>query len=241
MFLIENDSIEAAFHFSVEEFFTRFIKCNEPVLMLWQTDKTVMLGNNQVVSSEVDKSYAREADIRIVRRSSGGGAIYTDLGTLLYTVIQPIIKEAKTHREEVAAAVIEALSKMGIPAVREGRNDILVEGRKISGFAQYTLDTHICTHGSLLYDTDLDTLTNVLIANYDKLHPKGITSIRSRVTNIKPYMDADCTVNEFMERLKKELIDGKDFHTYEFSTEELDKINSIYQEKYSNDAWNLRM
>jgi len=130
---------------------------------------------------------------------------------------------------------------MGVPAVREGRNDILVDGRKISGLAQYTLGSHICTHGSLLYNTDLEILTGVLIANYEKLHPKGISSIRSRVTNIKPYMDKACTVNEFMVRLKKIMLNDTEFVMYELTDEELKEINSIYFEKYANKSWNLKM
>jgi len=235
------DSRDAAIHFSVEEFFTRNIRSDKPVLMLWQTDKTVMLGNNQVVDAEVDKRYAAAAEIQIVRRSSGGGAIFTDLETILYTMIQPLAKDAIVHREEVAETVINALKKMGVPAVREGRNDILVEGRKISGLAQYTLGSHICTHGSLLYNTDLETLTSVLIADYNKLHPKGITSIRSRVTNIKPYIDKECTVNEFLERFKKIILSDTDFRTYELTAREIEQVNNIYIGKYANDAWNFKM
>jgi len=239
--LFENDRKDAAFYFSVEEFFTRSFRSDKPVLMLWQAENTVMLGNNQVAEAEVDMNYARENGIRIIRRSSGGGAIYTDLGTLLYTVIQPLTNAPISHREEVAATVIKALRKMGVPAVREGRNDILVEGKKISGLAQYSLGNHICTHGSLLYDTDIETLTDVLIANYDKLHPKGITSIRSRVTNIKPYMDKECPVNEFMASLRELLLDGKDFQIYKPTAGELSEVNHIYHTKYANDKWNLRM
>ena len=241
MVYIETDSKEAAFHFSVEELFTRYIRKDEPVLMLWQTDKTVMLGNNQVAEAEIDLEFALTSAIKIVRRSSGGGAIYTDPGTVLYTVIEPLTGDTSEHRERVAATVINALGQMGVAAVREGRNDILIDGRKISGFAQYTSANHVCTHGSLLYDTDLDTLTNVLIANAAKLHPKGIASIRSRVTNIKPYMKEKCTVDEFICLLKKELLNNQSYKVYELNTMENDIITRIYNEKYANPEWNLRM
>ena len=235
----DSDNKDAAFYFSAEELFTRYIKSETPVLMLWQTENTVMLGNNQVVSSEIDIDFALEAGIKIVRRSSGGGAIFTDMGTVLYTVIEPLRDEATVHREEVAATVIKALRKMGVPAVREGRNDILVDGKKISGLAQYTLGGHVCTHGSLLFDADLEILTKVLIPNEAKLHPKGITSIRSRVTNIKPHLDDACTVGEFMDLLKNELLFGKDFLFYELSAGDIARIDSIYHEKYANQTWNL--
>ena len=241
MVLIESKNTDAAYHFAVEELFARYIRLNEPVLMLWQTKKTVMLGNNQVVAAEVDVEFALESAINIVRRSSGGGAIYTDMGTVLYTVIKPLVGETKTVREEVAASVISALIKMGVPAVREGRNDILLEGKKISGFAQYTSGSHVCTHGSLLYDTDLDTLTDVLIANEEKLRPKGIASIRSRVTNIKPYIKESKSVEDFLSTLKSILLEGIDYTIYEFNNDEITLIKHIYEEKYANQEWNLRM
>jgi len=241
LILVETESKDAAFHFSVEELFTRYIRKNGPVLMLWQTDKTVMLGNNQTAQAEVDLEFALTSAIRVVRRSSGGGAIYTDSGTVLYTVIEPLTDDTGTHREKLAASVIDALGNMGVTAVREGRNDILIEGRKISGFAQYTAANHVCTHGSLLYDTDLDTLTDVLIANTAKLQPKGIASIRSRVTNIKPYIKGNCTVDEFITILKNELLLNQSYTIHEFNSMENEIITRIYNEKYANPEWNLRM
>jgi lipoate-protein ligase A len=241
LILVENDSKEAAYHFSVEELFMRYIRKDESVLMLWQADKTVMLGNNQVAEAEVDLEYALTSAIQVVRRSSGGGAIYTDLGTVLYTVIEPLTSDAAVHRERVAATVINALGKMGVSAVREGRNDILIDGRKVSGFAQYTCANHVCTHGSLLYDTDLDTMTDVLIANPAKLQPKGIASIRSRVTNIKPHMRDNYTTKEFLELLKSELLGSRDYSTYQPGSMENEIITRIYNEKYANTEWNFRM
>ena len=242
MFFVKNGNIrDAAFHFSVEELFTRYIKKTKPVLMLWQADKTVMLGNNQIVEAELDKEFAESSAIQIVRRSSGGGAIYTDTGTVLYTLIEPITEEAKTHREKLAANIIFALKEMGVTARREGRNDILVEGRKISGLAQYTVGNHVCTHGSLLYDTDLEVLTRVLKPNEEKLHPKGITSIRSRVTTIKPYIPENFKVPEFIDALKKALLSDKDFELYELNVDELIKVNRIKNDKYANHNWNLNL
>jgi len=238
---IETNSKEAAYHFSVEELFTRYIRKDEPVLMLWQANKTVMLGNNQVAEAEVDLEFALTSAIQIVRRSSGGGAIYTDLGTVLYTVIEPLTGDTSKHRERVASSVISALVQMGVAAVREGRNDILIDGRKISGFAQYTSANHVCTHGSLLYDTDLETLTDVLIANPAKLQPKGIASIRSRVTNIKPYIKEKYAVDEFIGVLKDKLLGGQSYNVHEFNSMENEIITRIYNEKYANTEWNLRM
>jgi len=235
------NSKDAAYHFSVEEFCMRELKSEKPVLMIWQADNTVMLGNNQAVAAEVKLDYAREHGIKIVRRSSGGGAIYTDMGTVLYTLIQPIVDDVIVHREEVAAAVIGVLGAMGVTAERIGKNDILVGGKKISGLAQYTAGNFVCTHGSLLYETDLEVLSSVLVPNDDKLHPKGIKSIRSRVTNIKPYMADDLTVSEFINCLKEGLLSGKEFLEYYINKDEQTQIVRFYNEKYANDEWTYRM
>ena len=241
MIFINNDSTDAAFHFSVEDFLMRFIKSEDPILMLWQTESSVMLGNNQIISAEIDIAFANKMGINIVRRSSGGGTIYTDPGTLLYTCIQPKSEEAKTHMDETAKKIINALTKFDVTAERVGRNDILVDGKKISGLAQYSTGSMICTHGSLLYDTDIDILSSVLIPNDDKLLPKGIASIRSRVTNIRPYMNIDFTVEEFKEMLKDELLKDVEYSTYQLSTDDLSMVNNIYNEKYGNESWNFRL
>ena len=241
MILVESKNLNAAYHFAVEELFTRYLRLKEPVLMLWQTKKTVMLGSNQVVEAEIDTEFALGSAINIVRRSSGGGAIYTDTGTILYTVIRQLKGDAGQMREKTAAAIVSALQKLGVPAVREGRNDILAEGKKISGFAQYTSGDHVCTHGSLLYDTDLETLTDVLIANEKKLRPKGIASIRSRVTNIKPYIKEKYSVEEFKLIMRNMLISETNHTLYEFTSDDKKKIDRIYNKKYANPEWNLRM
>jgi len=241
MIFVENDSMDAAYHFSVEDCFARYIRKNEQVFMLWQTDKTIMLGNNQAVSNETDLEFAKKAGIKIVRRSSGGGAIYTDTGTVLYTVIEPVTGDIEKNRENVAKSIISVLSKMGVSAKREGRNDILIEGKKISGFAQFTSGNYVCTHGSLLYDTDLDTLTNALKPDDSKLHPKGIASIRSRVTNIKPYTEADYSTDEFIAVLKEYLIGGNECSYYILSDNEANRIDNIYKDKYGNKEWNFRI
>ena len=240
MIFIESSCNDAAYHFSVEELFMRYKQKEVPVLMIWQTEKTVMLGNNQTVKDEVNTDAAYKAGVKIIRRSSGGGAIYTDLGAVQYSVIEPLLHEAKIHREEAASSILKALNALGIPATREGHNDILAGGRKISGFAQYTSGGFVCTHGSLLFDSDLEFLAEVLLAREEKLRPKGITSIRSRVANIKPYID-NWTVGEFVTTLQKSLLNGKNVEVHRFSENELEMISALQTEKYSNDEWNLRM
>lgn len=241
MYFVTNTVKNAARHFAAEELFTRYLHLNDPVLMLWQTDLTVMLGNNQVLEAEVDTDIIKDINVSVVRRSSGGGAICTDKGSIQYTIIEPLLYDTKKHRETVATVVVGVLNDLKVPAEQKGRNDILVGEKKISGLAQYTSGTHLCTHGSLLFDTNLDILSKLLLAKPEKLHPKGITSVRSRVTNIKPLLKDVLSIDEFMLCLKTGFTQGKECRDYYFSDEDNKITDKIYNEKYANDAWNLRV
>ena len=240
MIYIETQSIDAAYHFSVEEYIVRYYPFSEEVFMIWQADKCAMIGSNQIVGSEIDTGYAIREGVQIVRRSSGGGTIYTDLGTFLFTMIQPKPDEGyplELARNEVAMPVAEALQKMGAPAKLEGRNDILVDGKKVSGLAQYISSGRVCTHGSLLFDADLDTLVRVLRVDDEKIRSKALRSVRSRVANLKDHLDHACSPNEFRELLKENLFSGWQVRELTLSDYDLAQIDLIFHEKYGDPSW----
>jgi len=242
MIYIETDSLDAAFHFSVEEHIVRTYPWDEPVLMIWRTNKCAMLGSNQIAQAELDVRYAEQEGIQIVRRSSGGGTIFTDPGTLLYTMIQPYSDEyypLDIARQQVGGPVAEALEKMGIPARVEGRNDILVDGKKVSGLAQYVQNGRVCTHGSLLYDADLEMLTRVIRVDDEKIRSKALKSIRSRVTNLKEHLANPCSALEFRELLKQHLFCGQNVREVKLTDHDLSQVDAIYREKYGNPLWTL--
>jgi len=228
MILLENKNSDAAYFFSIEEFLVRKKKFRDPVFMIWHVDTCIMVGNNQVVEAEVNLDFLAERGIPIVRRQSGGGTIYVDAGTVLCTLVCPLENDAKTHMEDFAQILIDALTKMGVSAYRDGKNDILLDGKKIVGMAQFAVGSFICTHASLLYDTDLDVLTKILIPNDNKLIPKGIRSIRSRVTNIKPSMRVESKVEQFRAELKNGIIDNNTCKNYDFTPDELAEIDVLY-------------
>ena len=234
---IKPQSTDAAFHFSVEEYFmTVRFPPEEPIFMLWQADKCAMLGSNQVAQIEVDITYAKVNHIQITRRQSGGGTIYTDLGTLLYTLILPE-GDRDMARKAVAEPIIRALNKLNIPAKFEGRNDILVAGKKVSGIAQYARGDRICTHGSLLYDTDLDMLTRVLQVDEDKIRSKAIASVRSRVVNIREHMKPPLSIMEFWALLEEKLREEWEMGEYRLTDADMAGIDKIAREKYANPDW----
>ena len=227
---IEMESTDAAFHFCVELFAMQNIQ--PPVLMLWQTKPTVMLGRNQIAASELDMDFADRAGIEVVRRPSGGGAIYTDGGTILYTLILPE-DEAEVVRTQVAGVMVDAFRHLGIPAELKGRNDICAEEKKFSGMAQHVRHKKICTHGSILFNTDLEQLVRVLTVEPEKLKNKGVRSVRSRVTNVKKYIPQPLSTRGFKEMLKTELVDGKNIKEYCLNDNDIKIIRKIYDEQYS--------
>jgi len=237
---IETKRKNAAFHFSVEEYMMHNYNFDKPLLMIWQTDKCVMLGCNQIAEAEIDIGFANCEKIQITRRSSGGGTIYTDLGTLLYTMIQPHStgeNSQEVAKSTIANIIVDALNCMGIPAKPEGRNDILVNGKKVSGLAQYTRNEMICTHGSLLYDTNLETLTRVLQVDGDKILSKAIRSVRSRVANLKEFIENPGSTQFFWELLKQKLFKSRELHEYKLKEHDLSEIDKIFQKKYTNPSW----
>jgi lipoate-protein ligase A len=249
MIYIEAKSMDCAFHFAAEEFVMARIKPVSPVLMLWRTDMTVMIGANQIAETEVDLHYAKARGISVVRRSSGGGAIYTDPGVLLYTIILPFTDETDTKAvisDYLAGPAIEALRRMGVAASLEGRNDILVEGKKISGIAQYIRYGYLCSHGSLLFNADLAELARVLTADDEKIVSKALRSVRSRVTNIAEYLPADRTADmpvadilAFMKNLRESWCDGFGLTEHEFTERDIGEIREIREEKYASREWTL--
>ena len=242
MIYIETDKKTAAFHFSLEEFIVREYPFNEPVMMIWQTEKCAMLGNYQIAEAEINMSLAREAGVEIVRRASGGGTIFTDPGTFLISIIMPKSENdnlKKTAQEIIAEPIAQALNKMDIPAKIEGRNDITLNERKIVGMAQYLSCGRICTHASLLFDADLNLLAEILQVDEGKIHSKAIKSVRSRVTNIKEHMEKPCSTSEFMEKLKKSLMCDMQLREHSLTADVLKQVEEIRKEKYGNPKWTI--
>jgi lipoate-protein ligase A len=240
-YYIETESTDAAFHFSVEEYCMRRFTGNETVWMIWQADKCAMLGRFQIADAEIDLSEAERKGVRVVRRSSGGGAIFTDMGTLLYSSIRPFAEgdDAKEILRDVAKPIVNVLRKMGVQASIEGRNDILAGGGKISGMAQHAKGGRLCSHGSLLYDADLETLTSVLRTDEGKIRSKALPSMRSRVTNLAEHMSEPCPINEFRDRLRQSLFEELGLTPYDLSADDIEQIEKIRLEKYANPEWTL--
>ena len=181
---LQNNSTDPHFNMAFDEFCLEQLKADEPVFYLWQNRPSVIIGLNQSAYAEVNLPCLREKGIVLARRVTGGGAVYHDLQNLNYTITGRI-RDLETDYPAYVETMARALRQLGVPAEVSGRNDILVDGRKCSGYAKRVSKDRLMIHGTLMYDVDIDTLTQVLATPGSKLSAAGISSVRSRVANLK--------------------------------------------------------
>ena len=193
------------YNLAVEEYL--FSHSEDDVFMLWQNDRTVVIGKNQNAYAELDVDYAKEQGIRIARRITGGGAVYHDMGNLNYTCISSKKGEREIDFATFCQPIVEVLGEMGVKAELSGRNDLLVNGKKISGNAQHSSKGRVLHHGTLLYDSDMTVLESVLRADPEKLKTKAIRSVSSRVMNLCEIMRLEGGVRELAERIHSGLME----------------------------------
>ncbi len=205
-------------------------------IYLWSNAPAVIVGVNQNAIEEVNLSFTAENNIKIVRRLTGGGAVYHDLNNLCYTVIAPYDENENAYKR-FTTPVIEYLRDLGLNAEFSGRNDIILAGKKISGNAQTVYKDRVLVHGTLLFDSDLSVLEKALNPNKLKMQSKGIKSVRSRVTTIKNELKSDISLSEFRKGLEKKFLTTAT--KYEFNDNDLEKIEKLVDDKYSTDEWNI--
>ena len=232
MIYIETGSSDVYYNFGLEYYFTVEKRLPDTVFLFWRTTPTLMVGKYQNVLEEINKPYADEHGIHIVRRMSGGGTIYTDLGGWQFTFIQHRETEEIEFHQYIAP-VIDALGELGVQAEFNGRNDLTIEGKKFSGNAQYRLGDCIVHHGSLLFDTDIRQMVESTTVDSYKILSKSIKSVRDRVTNIAEHLPAPMDPETFKECMVRHIMNGSDA-VYEVTAEDNARIREIAAEKFNN-------
>ena len=174
-----------AFYLAMEEFVAN--EMEGEACFVWRVSPTVIIGRNQVLENEVNMDYCRQHGVDIVRRKSGGGCVYSDMGNIMVSYVSRRGDVSEVF-DRYMTAMTEALRALGVPAEKSGRNDILVEGRKISGNAFHQLPDRSVVHGTLLYSTDLEALTEAIKPPVEKLQRHGVGSVRQRVLNLAEYV-----------------------------------------------------
>ena len=216
------------FYFAVEEYVARHYT-NDDYFMGWRVNPTVMLGRNQLIDNEVNTDYCKEHKIDIFRRKSGGGCIYADKGCIQFSYIS----RAVNANEAFAAymqRMADLLKGLKIDAQLSGRNDILIDGTKVSGCAFYQLSNRSVLHNSLLFDTQLDHLSNALTPAKEKLQSKGVASVRQRVTNVATYTQLD--ILAFMDYVRQEMCGTE---VLELTEKDMKEVAEIEKELASDD------
>ena len=202
MILLETGSTDPNYNLAFEEYVLSSFTWGD-ILILWQNDNTVVIGRNQCTEAEINPEYVRVHNVKVVRRSTGGGAVYHDLGNLNYSFITDITDSAADTVNRFTSTVVDALRGLGLNANASGRNDILVDACKVSGTAQRILGSRILYHGTLLFSADLSAAEAALKVDPEKFAGKGISSVRSRIANIGDFLKTPMTVSEFREYIKK--------------------------------------
>ena len=234
---IKNPSTNPYYNMAFDEYCLESLPMDEPVFYLWQNRPAVIVGFNQEVNTEVNLDFLKENGIDLVRRVTGGGAVYHDLGNLNYTIVG---RSENLERDypEYASIMAKALQTLGVPATLSGRNDILVEGRKVSGFAKRVCKNRLMVHGTLMYNVDVDVLTKVLNPSNTKLQSKGIASVRSRVANLCDYLPEIPNIQTFSNRLKEILSCNNTDTEYQLSDTDLANIQLLTDKKFATWEWN---
>lgn len=234
MLYIVNDNLNPHFNLALEEYLLRGLK--KPAFMLWRNSKSVIIGCNQNASMEVNEKYAIENNITVARRLTGGGAVFHDEGNINYTIISNDTNAVGDY-EAFTSDLRDFLSDFGIVSTLSGRNDILVNNRKICGNAQGIKNNMIIHHGCILYSTDIKSLSNVLQVNELKYQYKGIKSVKSRVSNLIDLIDNKPSSSEFMNMFKNYLIKKHHLEEYHLTNEDITEINKLVIEKYGTYEW----
>lgn len=235
MIHIEHDSMDAAFWFGLEQDLLERDGLDEDVFLFWRTRPTLMLGRYQNAAAEIDEAYAKARGIAIVRRLTGGGTIYTDPGSWQFSFIRAEHSRQIDFKEFVLP-VLSALRSMGLDVTMGERNDLLLDGRKFSGNAQYHGRGRVLHHGSILFDTDVDEMARCLTVDSAKIISKGIRSVRQRVTNLREHLGRAVDALAFRDRLLSHLLpDGVQRHT--LSPAEAERIQAARAPLFGSWDW----
>lgn len=241
MIFIENEGItDPHINLALEEYALRNFNHGQDYLLFYINEPSIIIGRNQNTLEEINHEYVEAKGIHVVRRISGGGAVYHDLGNLNFSFITNYDKQSLNNFRKFTKPVIRVLNDMGVQAELKGRNDIVVNDRKISGNAQFSTVKRMFSHGTLLLNSDLNEVTKALDVKMSKIESKGHKSVRSRVANISEFLDEPMDIETFRSRVLQGLYeDREEFETYRLTEAEWESVYQLRDEKYGTWDWNF--
>ncbi|MCT2535593.1 lipoate--protein ligase [Aquibacillus koreensis] len=242
MKFIDNEGItDPHINLAIEEYVLKNFGEEDTYLLFYINEPSIIIGKNQNSVEEINTNYVDENGIHVVRRLSGGGAVYHDQGNLNFSFITKDDGDSFHNFAKFTQPVVEALQKLGVPAELKGRNDLVADGKKISGNAQFTTKGRMFSHGTLMFDSEIENVVSALNVSTEKIKSKGIKSIRSRVTNISDFMEEKISMEQFKEHILKYIFDVedvKDVPQYKLTEEDWKNINELSKERYQQWDWN---
>lgn len=241
MYFIDNKGItDPRINLAIEEYILKSMDIEKDDFLLFYINQpSIIIGKNQNTVEEINTDYVEENGILVVRRLSGGGAVYHDLNNLNFSFLTKDDGNSFSNYKKFTQPVVDALAKLGVQSELSGRNDILAEGKKVSGNAQYSTRGRMFSHGTLMFNLDIDAVVNSLKVKQDKIESKGIKSVRSRVTNIIDLLPEKITVEQFRMEILKSIFGGEEnIQYYELTDEDWEKIHEISKTRYQLWEWN---
>ncbi|QKG83856.1 lipoate--protein ligase [Kroppenstedtia pulmonis] len=241
MLFVDNQHItDPRINLAIEEYILKHLDRDETYLLFYVNEPSIIVGRNQNTVEEIHVDYCQDRDIHVVRRLSGGGAVYHDTGNLNFSFITKDDGESFLNFRKFTEPVIQALQQLGVHAELTGRNDIQVGEKKISGNAQFSTKGRMFSHGTLMFDVNLEAVAKALKVKKEKFQSKSTKSVRSRVANISEFMDQKMTIDEFREHLLRYIFDGQtEIPRYDLKEEDWKIINQISEDRYRNWDWNI--
>lgn len=238
MLCIYHESTDPYFNVATDEFI--FKNIDEDCFMLWRNDNAIIVGQYQNTLAEINYDYVKKNNIAIVRRLSGGGAVYHDLGNLNFSFTQKGQDSNLSDFAKFTKPIIDVLQRLEVNARLEGKNDLMIEGLKISGNAEHIHKNKILHHGCLLFSSDLKNVSEALKINPVKYIDKAIKSVPKRVTNISEHLKSPLGVESFAEKVMEHVLSiTPNARLYEFTEADKKQIQKLRDEKYATPEWNF--
>lgn len=238
MVFLESPSTDPYFNLALEEYVFEKMDWSKQYFILWQNHNTIVVGKYQNTAEEVNQRFVEEHGIKVVRRLSGGGAVYHDKGNLNFTFIVDQKDNPEFDFKLFIAPVIKTLEKLGIQAQFNGRNDITIDGKKFSGNSQYARRGRLLHHGCIMLDSNLTDVADALKVKDAKFESKSVKSVRSRVTTINANAPRPISMEEFKKALCANMDEGVGLESYSLTQTDLEEVERLRDEKYSTWEWN---
>lgn len=236
MLVVLNEYTSAAFNHAAEAYLME--QFDEDIFMLWRAKRAILIGSCQNALAEIDMEYVKQQEIEVVRRTSGGGTVFCDLGNTNFSFIRSAEDVDHGDFAQFVRPILDVLNALGVPAAFTGRNDIVVDGKKVSGNAQFRTRSRMLHHGTLLYEADLSDLAKALTPHPLKYQAKGVKSVRARVGNIKPYMKEQMDIQAFRKAINTYILAHvPGAKPYTFTEEDIEAIKRIQADKFGTWEW----